>query len=155
MAARNKCIAVLITTDNPPNLILREQEYDPIDGSALVQVALASSRQVVACYNVRDLDGDAGGPFWDEFSGNSRYRVQSTFDGVDWARQDLTGPTQGVFTRQYFSNAAPPAAQVDVENNAEDLVMAQGTSWLVYEDGQGSEYATQLEAARILASVPT
>lgn len=155
MTARNKAVAVFITTDNPPNLILREQEFDPTNGSLDVESALASGRQVVAVWIVRDLDGDLGGPFWDEYSGNSQYRVESTFDGVDVGERDLTGNTQGVRTRTYYSNATAPAARVDVAREFEDSTMGRGAGWTVYQDGQGTAYNTQLAAARTLAGVPS
>lgn len=155
MAARNKAVAVLITTDDPPNLILREQEYDSILGSALVEITLASGRQVVALWIVRDLDGDMGGPFWDEYSGNSQYRIEGVFDGVDVGERDLSGMTQGVRTRTYFSNATAPGTRVEVERDFEDSTMGRGAGWTVYQDGQGAEYSAQLAAARQLAGVPS
>lgn len=155
MAARNKAIAVVITTDVPPNLIAREQEYDPIAGSGAVELALASGRQVVALYIVRDLDGDMGGPFWDEYSGNSQYRVEGVFDGVDVGERDLTGGTQGVRTRTYFANATTPSARVEVIKSFEDSTMGRGAGWTVYENGEGVLYEAELEKARALAGVPS
>jgi hypothetical protein len=155
MAARNKAIAVLIDTSIEPSvLIKREQEFDPLGGSADVQTALASGRQIISLYIVRDLDGDMGGPFWDEYSGNSQYRVESVFDGVDVGERDLTGGTQGVRTRTYFSNATAPAARVEVSRDFEDSTMGRGSGWTVYQDGQGAEYEAQLAAARELVGVP-
>lgn len=154
MAARNKCIAVLITTDVPPNLIVREQEYDSTRGSGDVEAALASGRQVVAVYAVRDLDGDLGGPFWDEYSGNSQYRVEGVFDGVDVGERDLTGPTQGVQTRTYFNNATAPSEKVSVNRDFEDSTMGRGSGWTVYEDGQGALYAAELAKARVAVGFP-
>jgi hypothetical protein len=154
MAARNKAVAVLITTDQPPNLIAREQEYDSGRGSGDVEDMLASGRQVVAIYVVRDLDGEQGGPFWDEYSGNSQYRIEGVFDGVDVGERDLTGPTQGVRTRTYFSNATAPSERVDVSKDFEDSTMGRGSGWTVYENGEGALYVAELQRARELVRFP-
>jgi len=155
MAADNNFIVVLIDASVPPNLIVRQQKYDPINGSDAVEGIVASALQVVAMFNVRDLDGDMGGPFWDEFSGNSQYRVQGVFDGLGIAKRDLTGATQGVFVRTYFSNATAPADFAKVAKAFEDSIIAQGVNWVVYEDGQGVLYDAELAKARKLVGLPT
>jgi hypothetical protein len=155
MSADNKCIVVLIDTGAPPNLIMQEVKYDPIGGASGVEAKIASGLQIVALYNVRDLNGDMGGPFWDEFSGNSQYRVQGVFDGVNVAKRDTTGATKGAITRTYFANSTAPGKQTTVEAQFEDTVMGQGAGWSVYENGEGALYEAELAKARTLVGLPT
>lgn len=158
MAARNKAIAILMQDASDPDnpvLVKREQEYSSALGSADVELTLSSALEVVAIYNVRDLDGDVGGPFWDEFSGNSAYRTYGVLEGVEFAKQDLVGGGQGVYKRIYYSNATAPGSFIKVAQAFESIEMALGAFWTTYLGGDGTDYDTALAAARTLAGVPT
>ena len=89
MAADN-CIHVVLV--NPAgNLIQRTVAFNPGNGSGAVEQAVKSALEVVAVFVERDVEGDAGGPFWDEYSGNSQYSIVAAYDGVTTlARRDRT-----------------------------------------------------------------
>jgi len=152
MAADNKVHVVLI---NPAgNLVHRQANYNPTNGSVGLENMVKSALEVVAVWVVRDLNGDAGGPFWDEFSGNSQYKVVEAFDGIQVGKRDLTGQTLGAKIKSYFSDSSSPGSFVSVDSKLEDSVMGGGANWAVLDDGQGSLYTEKLAAAKTLVGVP-
>lgn len=152
MAADNKVHVVLI---NPAgNLVHRQANYDPTNGSVGLENSVKSALEVVGVWVVRDLNGDAGGPFWDEYSGNSQYKVEEAFDGVQVAKRDLAGQTLGVKVKSHFSDASSPTGFVTMDAKLEDSVMGGGASYAVLDDGQGSLYEEKLAAAKTLVGAP-
>jgi len=153
MAADNCVHAVLI---NPAgNLIDRTVNFNPTNGSSAVENAVKSALEVVAIFVERDINGDAGGPFWDEYSGNSQYSVAAAYDGITVTKRDLTGATRGAIKKSYFDDSASPGPNTSVATAFEETTVAQGANWPVLDDGQGSNYETKLAEARILVGLPT
>ena len=150
MAADNEIHVVLI---NPAgSLVHRKKKFNPTEGSSGVEHDIKGNLNVVAIYIVRDLDGDAGGPFWDEYSGNSQYRVGESFDGVDVSKRDFTPPH--ATTKSYYENASSPTPAANIDSKLTDSVMGSGANWPVLDDGQGSYYEQKLIEARTLVGFP-
>ncbi len=153
MAQDNAAHVVLI---NPAgSLIQVSANFNPGQGSNGVEHAVKSALEVVAVYIVRDLEGDAGGPFWDEYSGNSQYGVGEAFDGVTVVKRDLTGPSIGCIKKQYFNDASSPGPNVSVPNAFIETTVSSGASWPVLDDGQGTNYEQKLAEARTLVGFPS
>jgi hypothetical protein len=137
MAADN-CIHVVLI--NPAgNLIQRTVNFNPAQGSAGVEHGTKSALEIVALFVERDVQGDAGGPFWDEYSGNSQYSVTEAYDGV---------------TVSYFDSAGSPGSNTPVANAFEESAIGAGANWPVLDDGQGTNYEAKLDEARTLVGIP-
>lgn len=153
MAADN-CVHVVLI--NPAgNLIDRTVNFNPGNGSGAVEQAVKSALEVVAVFVERDVEGDAGGPFWDEYSGNSQYGVVAAYDGVTVVKRDLTGSTKGTVKKSYFNDAASPGPNVQVASAFQETTIGAGANWPVLDDGQGSNYEAKLAEARTLVGVPS
>lgn len=153
MAADN-CVHVVLI--NPGGqLIQRTVAFNPGNGSSSVEHAIKSGMEVVACYVERDVEGDVGGPFWDEYSGNSQYGVAESYDGVTMVKRDLTGPTKGCTKKAYHNDATSPGPNQTVAAAFEDTTIGSGASWPVLDDGQGSTYEAKLTEARTLVGFPS
>jgi hypothetical protein len=143
MAADN-CIHVVLI--NPAgNLIQRTVNFNPAQGSAGVEHGTKSALEIVALFVERDVQGDAGGPFWDEYSGNSQYSVTEAYDGVTVTKRDLTS---------YFDSAGSPGSNTPVANAFEESAIGAGANWPVLDDGQGTNYEAKLDEARTLVGIP-
>lgn len=152
--AADSCVHVVLV--NPAgNLIDRKVNFNPGNGSGAVENAVKSALEVVAVFIERDIEGDAGGPFWDEYSGNSQYSVSEAYDGITVVKRDLTGQTKGAIKKQYFNEAGSPGPNVPVGSAFEETTVAQGANWPVLDDGQGSNYEQKLAAARTLVGLPS
>lgn len=153
MAADN-CVHVVLI--NPGGqLIERLSNYNPTQGSQGVENACKSALEVVAVFVERDLEGDAGGPFWDEYSGNSQYAVLEAYDGVTVVKRDLTGATKGCIKKSYYNAAGSPGPNTSVASAFEETTIGAGANWPVLDDGQGSYYEQKLAEARVLVGLPT
>jgi hypothetical protein len=152
--AQDNCVhAVLI---NPAgNLIQRTVSFNPGNGSSAVEQAVKSALEVVAVFVERDVEGDAGGPFWDEYSGNSQYGVIAAYDGITVVKRDLTGPTKGTIKKSYYDDAGSPGANTQVGTSFEETTIGAGANWPVLDDGQGSNYEAKLAEARTLVGIPS
>jgi len=151
MAADNKVHVVLI---NPAGqLVHRQRNFNPEVGSIDLENAIKGNMIVVAVYLVRDLNGDAGGPFWDEYSGNSQYRVAESYDGVVVSKRDFTPPHAS--TKGYYSDASSSLPATNIDAKLIDSTMGSGANWPVLDDGQGSYYEQKLAEARALVGYPT
>ncbi len=153
MAADSTVHVVLITPAGV--LIQRSVNFNVGQGSAGVEHAVKSGFEVVSMYVVRDTEGDAGGPFWDEYSGNSQYSCAEAFNGVQIVKRDLTGATKGAVKKVYYDDAGSPGPNTPVANAFEESAVAQGANWPVLDDGQGSNYEAKLAEARILVGLPS
>ena len=152
MAADN-CIHVVLV--NPAgNLIQRTVAFNPGNGSGAVEQAVKSALEVVAVFVERDVEGDAGGPFWDEYSGNSQYSIVAAYDGVTVVKRDLTGATKGAVKKSYYDDAGSPGPNVSIANAFEETSIG-AANWPVLDDGQGSNYEAKLAEARTLVGLPT
>lgn len=147
--AMDSCVHVVLY--NPGgNQITRTANFNPINGSLNVEGQIKNARlQVIGVWIVRDQNGDAGGPFWDEYSGNSAYSVIQAYDGISMVKRDTTGAAKGAAIKSYFNDGSNPTGFQTVASPQEDIVMAQGAQWTVLDDGQGSLYQTELETARV------
>lgn len=155
MAADSQVHVVLI---NPAgNLIQRSVSFNPTNGSANVEMLTRSALEVVAVFVQRDLDGDQGGPFWDEYSGNNQYCVAEAYDGVQMKIRDIAGGGGGnsVRVKSYFNDLTNPTAFTTIGNAYHESVMGSGSNWIVFDDGQGSLYEQKLAEARTLVGYPT
>ena len=155
MAADSQVYVVLI---NPAgNLIQRDVSFNPTNGSANVEMATKSALEVVAVFVKRDLNGDQGGPFWDEYSGNNQYCVAEAYDGVQMKVRDIAGGGGGgnsVRVKSYFSDLTNPTAFSTIASSYHESVMGSGSNWIVFDDGQGSLYEQKLAEARTLVGYP-
>jgi hypothetical protein len=146
MAADN-CIHVVLI--NPAGtLIQRTVNFNPAQGSAGVEHGTKSALEVVALFVERDVQGDAGGPFWDEYSGNSQYSVAEAYDGVTVTKRDLTGATKGTTKKSYFDSAGSPGSNTPVANAFEESAIGAGANWPVLDD------EAKLAEARTLVGIP-
>jgi hypothetical protein len=151
MAADNKVHVVLI---NPAGqLVHRQKNFNPEAGSIDLENAVKGNLSVVAVFLVRDLNGDQGGPWWDEYSGNSQLRVAETFEGIAVSKRDFTPPHAS--TKAYTSDANPPLPATNIDSKLIDSTMGSGANWPVLDDGQGTYYAQKLAEARVLVGYPT
>jgi hypothetical protein len=137
------------------SLIQRSVNFNEGNGSSGVENACKSALEVVAVYVVRDIEGDAGGPFWDEYSGNSQYGVVESYDGITVVKRDLTGATKGCTKKSYYNNAASPGPNTPVASAFEETTIGAGANWPVLDDGQGSNYEAKLAEARTLVGLPS
>jgi hypothetical protein len=156
MAADNETFIVLINPGG--NLILRNANFNPGQGSAGVEQAVRSALQVVAVFVKRDTDGDAGGPFWDEYSGNNQYCVAQAFDGVQVKVRDIPGGGGGqanVRVKSYYNDTAPPSPFSTVASAYHESTMGSGSNWVVFDGGEGSLYEQKLAEARTLVGYPS
>lgn len=152
MAADNCVHVVLINAGG--NLIDRTVNFNPGNGSGAVEQAIKSALECVAVYIERDINGDAGGPFWDEYSGNSQYSVGAAYDGVTVVKRDLIGPTKGAIKKSYYDDAVSPGPNTPIAAAFEETSIG-AANWPVLDDGQGSNYEAKLAEARILIGLPT
>jgi hypothetical protein len=156
MAADSQVHVVLI---NPAgNLIQRAVSFNPVNGSSNVEMQSRSALQVVAVFVQRDLDGDQGGPFWDEYSGNNQYCVAESYDGVQMKVRDVPGGGGGqasVRVKSYYNDLANPTAFSAIDSKYHESVMGSGSNWIVFDDGEGSLYEQKLAEARTLVGYPT
>jgi hypothetical protein len=151
MAIRNRIFVVLI--DGATNLVLRQKDWGESEGgSSSVETETASGQQVVAVFVEKDADGEAGGPFWDEYSGNSMYSVQETPEGISMGLHDIT-PTK-TRIRETLNDGSLRAIRL-VDPKLAEATMGKGSNWDVFEDGQGSLYEQKLAEARTLVGVPS
>lgn len=148
MAQNNAVHVVLINPGG--NLVQRTMQFNPVGGSAGIENAVKSALEVVAIFVQRDIEGDAGGPFTDEYSGNSQYSVAEAYDGITLTKRDLTGATKGAIKKSYYNDASSPGPNTPVANAFEESAIAQGANWPVLDDGQGSNYEAKLAEARTL-----
>jgi len=155
MAADSQVYVVLI---NPAgNLIQRSVIFNPTNGSANVEAFTKSALQVVACFVKRDLNGDQGGPFWDEFSGNDQYCLAESYDGIQMKVRDVPsggGGQASVRVKSYFSNLTNPTAFGTIASAYHESTMGAGSNWVVFDNGQGSLYTQKLAEARTLVGYP-
>jgi hypothetical protein len=152
MAADSKVHVVLI---NPAGtLIHRQVNFNPAAGSAGVENMVKSALKVVAVFVQRDLNGDTGGPWWDEYSTNNQYAIMETYDGVEVKIRDITGPSSGVRTKSYFNDLTNPTAIAAVAKALEESTMGSGANWAVLDDGAGSYYEQKLNEAKNLVGLP-
>jgi hypothetical protein len=155
MAADSQVHVVLI---NPAGkLIQRAVSFNPTNGSANVESLTKSALEVVAVFVQRDLNGDQGGPFWDEFSGNNQYCVAESFDGIQMKVRDVQGggSQASVRVKSYFSDLGNPTAFSSVGSAYHESVMGAGSNWIVFDGGKGSLYEQKLAEARTLVGFPT
>ena len=149
--AVESCIHVVLI--NPAgNLVHRTKAWgDNVGGSAGVEAASKSGLQVVAIFVEKDVNGEIGGPFWDEYSGNSMYALEETFEGIVIALHD-TNPVSTRLRETLNDSALRPIRQVD--NKLAGATMGKGSNWDTYEDGQGSLYDAKIAEARTLVGFP-
>jgi hypothetical protein len=153
--AADSCVHVVLI--NPAgNLIERTAQFNPVTGNSNVENAVKSALQVVAVFVERDVNGDAGGPFWDEYSGNNQYKVEESYDGIQMGVRDIAGggSSASVRVKSYFSDLANPTAFSNIANDFYESVMGGGASWIVFDDGQGSLYEQKVAEARTLVGYP-
>jgi len=148
VATDNKIYVYLLTPGN--QLVRREMNHSPVANTAGLEhmFKAGAAFKAVVVYHVRDLEGDAGGPFLDNFDVIEQLKVGGTADGLTIARRDFTGPNKGTTERTYFSNGSPPLQATGIEAAFEDGVMAGGANWRVLDDGSGSVYDQRLVEAR-------
>jgi hypothetical protein len=152
--SQDNCVHVVLI--NPAGVLIdRTVNFNPAQGSAGVEHGVKSGLQIVALYVERDVQGDAGGPFWDEYSGNSQYSCAESYDGVLIVKRDLTGATKGAIKKSYFDNADSPGPNTPIANAFEESAVAQGANWPVLDGGEGSSYEQKLAEARILVGFPS
>lgn len=154
--AADSCVHVVLI--NPAgNLIERTANFNPVTGSNNVENLVKSALQIVAVFVERDVGGDQGGPFWDEYSGNNQYNVEESYDGVQIKVRDVPGggSPASVRVKSYFSDLANPTSLNSVDNVYHESVMGAGSNWIVMDDGQGSLYDQKLAEARTLVGFPT
>lgn len=156
MAADSQVYVVLI---NPAGtLIQRDVSFNPVNGSTSVEAGTKSALEVVAVFVKRDLNGDQGGPFWDEYSGNNQYCVAESYDGVQVKVRDVPGQggsQASVRVKSYFSDLANPTPFSTIGLSYHESVMGSGSNWIVFDDGTGSLYEQKLAEARTLVGYPT
>ena len=155
MAADSQTYVVLI---NPAGtLIQRSVSFNPTNGSANVEASTKSALEVVAVFVKRDLNGDQGGPFWDEYSGNNQYKVEEAYNGVQVKVRDIPGggSQASVRVKSYFSDLTNPTPFGTIGNAYHESTMGAGSNWVVFDDGQGSLYDQKLAEARTLVGFPT
>lgn len=156
MAAENCTHAVLINPGG--NLIHRRANFNPVSGSAGIEHSTKSALQVVAVFVERDCNGDQGGPFWDEYSGNNQYCLEEAYDGVQVKIRDVPGGGGGQATvrvKSYFNELVSPTSFTSIASAYHSSVMGAGSNWIVMDDGQGSLYEQKLAEARTLVGFPT
>lgn len=153
MSADSKVHVVLINAGG--NLIHRQVNFNPSVGSTGVENMVKSGLKVVAVFIQRDLNGDQGGPFWDEYSTNNQYTLSETYDGVEVKIRDITGSNKGVRRKSYFNDLTNPTAIEQVSSALEDSVMGSGATWPVLDDGDGSFYDQKLAEAKTLVGFPS
>jgi len=154
MAADSQVYVVLI---NPAgNLIQRSVSFNPTNGSANVEVGTKSALEVVAVFVKRDLNGDQGGPFWDEYSGNNQYCLAESYDGVQVKVRDVPGggTLASVRVKSYYSDLTNPTPFSSVGAVYHESVMGAGSNWIVFDEGEGSLYEQKLAEARTLVGYP-
>jgi len=154
MAADSQVYVVLI---NPAgNLVQRSVSFNPTNGSANVESVTKSALQVVAVFVKRDINGDQGGPFWDEYSGNDQYCVAEAYDGVQMKVRDVKGPgtVPAVRVKTYFNDLTNPTGFSYLEAVFHESVMGSGSNWIVFDAGEGSLYEQKLAEARTLVGWP-
>lgn len=154
MAADSQTYVVLI---NPAgNLIQRSVSFNPTNGSANVESGTKSALEVVAVFVKRDLNGDQGGPFWDEYSGNNQYCLAEAYDGVQVKVRDVAGGgTQAsVRVKSYFNDLTNPTPFSSVDAVYYESIMGAGSNWIVFDGGEGSLYEQKVAEARTLVGYP-
>ena len=155
MAADSQTHVVLI---NPAgNLIERTANFNPVSGSSNIENSVKSALEVVAVFVQRDLNGDQGGPFWDEYSGNNQYKVEEAYDGIQIGVRDVPGggSQASVRVKSYFDDLASPTPFSTIGNAYHESVMGGGAGWIVFDNGEGSLYDQKLAEARTLVGFPT
>lgn len=151
MANKNRVHVVLI--DGAMNLVHQLKDWgDSEGGSTSIESKTASGLQVVGVWIEKDAGGEAGGPFWDEYSGNSMYALQETFEGVTVAMHDINPANTRV--RETLNDGAQRATRV-IDPKLADATMGKGANWDVFEDGQGTLYEQKLAEARALVGIPS
>lgn len=148
---KENCIhAVLINPSG--NLVHRQKAWgDNVGGSAGIEQFIRSGLQVVAVYVTKDVNGEAGGPFWDRYKGNSMLSVQETFEGISIAMHDVLPASTQI--RETLNDAQlRPIRQVTAK--LAKAIMGKGANWDMYEDGQGSLYEAKLAEANTLVGYP-
>jgi hypothetical protein len=150
MANKNRVHVVLI--DGSTNLIHQMKDWgDSEGGSTGIEAVVSSGLQVVGIWVEKDVNGEAGGPFFDEYSGNSMYALQETFEGISIALHDIT-PASTRIRETLNDKTLRPIRHIDPK--LADATMGKGSNWDVFENGQGSLYEEKLAAAQVLVGVP-
>lgn len=155
MSADSKVHVVLINPSG--NLICRTVNFNPVSGSAGVESGVKSALKTIAVFVERDINGDQGGPFWDEYSGNNQYCVEESFDGVQVKVRNVPGggTLASVRVKSYFNDLSSPSGFGSIDSVYHESVMGAGSNWIVLDGGEGSLYEEKLAEARILVGYPT
>lgn len=149
--ANENCIHVVLI--NPAgNLIHRSHPWgDARGGSAGVEASSRSGLQVVGIWVEKDTQGEAGGPFFDEYTTNSMYSVQETAEGISVSMHDIT-PSSTRIRETLNDKTLRSIRQIDPKLSA--AVMGKGANWDVFENGTGALYEQKVAEARVLVGVP-
>jgi hypothetical protein len=142
----------VVLINNGGNLIHRQMPWgDAVGGAAGIENAMKSGLQVVAVFVQKDADGEASGPFWDEYSTNSMYAVQETWEGLAIAQHDIAPASTRI--RETLNDGQLRAVR-QIDPKLSGPTMGKGANWDVYEDGSGSLYTAKLAEARTLVGYP-
>jgi hypothetical protein len=112
--------------------------------------ALKSHNQVVAVYVKRTI-GDPPQDFWDEFSGNSMYKVQEETDGLAISAHDINPAKTRI--KGFENGNQGPWREIDPK--LANATMGGNASWDTLDDGQGTYYEQKLAEARVLVGYPS